>query len=168
MSHSVCKLFRKWGRGRKASKNSALQLFILSAVREREREKMKKENRNLVTDRTSTTVSRGAGEGLWILAQALTEGKRNSATCAAVSGTDFLVSSANNSPTEKSTEGYLVLEITVHSLHTWSQNNTCTKQCQFQPQKLIFPPATGTGWQERGRMGGHSAACLLCIRAGLP
>lgn len=51
---------------------------------------MKKENSNLLTDRTSNTVSRGAGEGLWILAQPLTEGKRNSALCAAMSGTDFL------------------------------------------------------------------------------
>lgn len=62
---------------------------------------MKKENSNLLTDRTSTTVSRGAGEGLWILAQALTEGKRNSATCAAVSGTDFLCELCQQFPHRK-------------------------------------------------------------------
>lgn len=65
MSVSLCmQAFQEMGEGRKPSKNPALKSFTVFCSQGKRKGKNEQENNNLLSDRTSNAVYRGAGKAL--------------------------------------------------------------------------------------------------------
>lgn len=150
MSVSLCmQAFQEMGKREKTFQNFCTK--IIYTFCSQRKGKTDKRIARFLWDGTSNAVYRRAGEVV------LDSGTHSSLkaqgirphTCTAETGTGFLL----DSPTENSPEKELVLLIAAHSQHVWPQKDTGTKSCHFQPQKLVFLPAKGWGWQETDRAG---------------